>query len=144
MPLSKLPIPNPNNFKFEVKQSPIEGQGLFAASIIPARRKLGELTGELITLREARKRTRGAADHIFIVEFGDNWALDSTRSDNYFKFMNHSCTPNAFMRLSRGRVEFYALRRILPGEELTCDYGETHHDGKLECRCRSAGCRKYL
>ena len=144
MPLSKTPIPNPNNFNFEVKRSQIEGRGLFADSTIPARKKLGELTGELITLREARKRARSTANHIFIVEFGDNRALDSTRSDNYFKFMNHSCTPNAFMRLSRGRVEFYSLRQILPGEELTCDYGETHHDGKLECRCRSARCRTYL
>jgi SET domain-containing protein len=41
-------------------------------------------------------------------------------------------------------VEFYSLRPIKAGEELTCDYGETHHDGRLPCRCGSVRCRGAL
>lgn len=41
-------------------------------------------------------------------------------------------------------AEFYALRVIEVGEELTVDYGETHHDGKLACRCSAPGCRGAL
>ena len=130
-------------FNFRVARSRIQGLGLFAASPLPARRKLGELGGELITEREARRRAR-VSDCIMIVEFGDGFALDATRSESPFKHVNHSCEPNAFMRVCRGRVEFYALRRVEPGEELTCDYGETHHDGKLPCRCGSARCRGRL
>jgi SET domain-containing protein len=37
-------------------------------------------------------------------------------------------------------VEFYALRDIEPGEEITVNYGETHHDGQLACRCGAPGC----
>jgi SET domain-containing protein len=42
------------------------------------------------------------------------------------------------------RVEFFTLRLIKKEEELTCNYGETHHDGKLKCRCGAIGCKGYL
>lgn len=110
---------------------------------MPARRKLGELGGELISLREARRRAR-ATDCIMIVEFDDGRALDASRLGTDFRYINHSCSPNTFMRLFGHHVEFYALRPIAPGEELTCDYGETHHEGKLRCRCGSPNCRGRL
>jgi SET domain-containing protein len=50
------------------------------------------------------------------------------------RYTNHSCRPNARLSIERGRVEFYALREIAPGEEITVDYGETHHQGTLACR----------
>ena len=132
-----------DNFNFEVRRSRIQGRGLFALANLPARRKLGELGGELITEREARRRARGR-ESVMIVEFGDGTALDASRLGSHFKYVNHSCEPNAYMRLCRGRVEFYALREIATGEEVTCDYGETHHDGRLPCRCGSARCRGAL
>ena len=56
------------------------------------------------------------------------------------RFTNHSCAPNAFLRIARGRVEVYALRDVAAGEELTADYGESHHAGRLACRCGASGC----
>ncbi|HEX8721653.1 MAG TPA: SET domain-containing protein [Pyrinomonadaceae bacterium] len=128
---------------FKVKRSRIAGRGLFAAADLPARRKLGELGGELISEREARRRARGS-ECVMIVELGDGRALDATRLGSDFRYVNHSCDPNAYMRVCRGRVEFYSLRHIGAGEELTCDYGETHHDGTLPCRCGSPKCRGLL
>ena len=133
-----------DTFNFKVKRSPIQGHGLFALSAVPARRKLGELGGELITQREARRRARAVGESIKIVEFEDGTALDATRLGGPFGYVNHSCEPNAFMRRHRGRVEFYALRRVEAGEELTCDYGEAHHAGRLACRCGSRRCRGRL
>ncbi|MDQ3650110.1 MAG: SET domain-containing protein [Acidobacteriota bacterium] len=132
-----------NAFNFQVKRSRIQGRGLYALSSIPARRKLGELGGELITRREARRRARHA-QCIMIVETGEMTAVDASRGGNDFRYVNHSCSPNTFMRICWGRIEFYALRRIKPGEELTCDYGETHHDGALACRCHSLDCRGHI
>jgi uncharacterized protein len=129
---------------FQVKRSRIQGRGLFALAAVPARRKLGELGGERISKREARRRARAAGESIKIVEFVDGTALDATRRGGPFGYVNHSCEPNAFMRRHRGRVEFYALRPIEAGEEVTCDYGETHHDGRLPCRCGSQRCRGRL
>lgn len=132
-----------DTFKFKVGRSHIQGRGLFALTNLPARRKLGELGGERITQREARRRARGASC-VMIVEFGDGMALDASRLGGPFSYVNHSCEPNVYMRLYRGHVEFYSLRPIEAGEELTCDYGETHHDGRLPCRCGSAKCRGRL
>lgn len=127
----------------EVKASRIHGKGLFARRPLAARRKIGELSGELIPHGEARRRAAGASV-VAIVEFDDGTALDASRSANPFRYVNHSCAPNAFIRLYRRRVEFYALRAIAPGEELTCDYGETHHEGRLPCRCLDPSCRRML
>jgi SET domain-containing protein len=60
------------------------------------------------------------------------------------RFTNHSCQPNARLCLDNGRVEFFALRAIDSGEELTVDYGQTHHQGKLTCRCGAPDCRGAL
>ncbi len=132
-----------DTFSFKVRRSRIQGRGLFALSAVPARRKLGELGGERIPLHEARKRA-AATDCIMIVEFGDGTALDATHAGSNFRYVNHSCEPNSFMRLYKGHVEFYALRPIEAGEEVTCDYGETHHEGALPCRCGSAKCKGRL
>jgi SET domain-containing protein len=44
------------------------------------------------------------------------------------------------LRIIQGRVELYALRDLIAGEEITIDYGETHHEGRLRCRCGTPGC----
>jgi len=127
----------------QVRPSPIDSRGVFATARLPARRKIGEMAGERISVREARRRARGRR-RIAIVEFEDGTAIDGTVAGNAFRYVNHSCEPNTYIRRSRGRVEFWTLRDIEPGEEITCDYGETQHDGALRCRCGSARCRGYL
>ena len=127
-------------YAVKVTVSPIHGRGVFADEKIPARRKIGEMTGAIITVREARRRAkqRGA---IALVEFSDGWAVDGFDHGNAFARINHSCTPNAWMRVYGHHVEFYARRVIRVGEEITCDYVESHHDGKLRCRCGAKRCR---
>jgi SET domain-containing protein len=131
------------NFHFCVAESRIDGQGLFASAAIPARRKLGEFTGQVISQARARRRARGQ-HRIAIVELNDGRAIDASRGGNDFRYINHSCSPNAYIRISNGRVEFYSRRTIRAGEEITCDYGETHHEGKLRCQCGSKNCRGSL
>jgi SET domain-containing protein len=48
------------------------------------------------------------------------------------------------MRIRSGRIELYAMRDIAPGEELTVNYGQTHHEGRLACRCGAARCSGRL
>ncbi len=127
----------------EVRKSPIDGKGVFARAPIPARRKIGEYAGEVISISEARRRARGRR-RIAIVEIDDGYAFDGRVRGNALSYMNHSCSPNTFMRIYRGHVEFYSLRRVSRGEELTCRYGETHHNGKLRCKCGSESCRGAL
>ncbi|MBC8058699.1 MAG: SET domain-containing protein-lysine N-methyltransferase [Rhizobiales bacterium] len=130
---------DPQKYAVDVKPSAIDGQGAFAAEAIPARRKIGEIRGEPVSVREARRRAKGVA-RIMVVELSDTRAIDASRSTDPLRFTNHSCRPNAVLRIRQGRVEFYAMRDVQVGEEITANYGETHHEGKLRCRCGAPGC----
>lgn len=130
---------DPQKFAVAVRPSRIDGRGAFAAEPIPARRKIGEIRGESISVREARRRAK-TVERIMIVEVSERRAIDAAHSADPLRFTNHSCQPNAVLRIRQGRVEFYAMRDIAPGEEITCDYGETHHEGRLACRCGAPGC----
>lgn len=102
--------------------------------------------GEIISFREARRRVKLQPHNtLYMVEFdNDPIALDASINGNELRFINHSCDPNTFMRRAYQKVEFYSRRPIKKGEELTCDYGETHHDGKLSCRCGATKCRGFI
>ncbi len=130
---------DPQKYAVDVKPSRIDGRGAFAAEAVPARRKIGEIRGEAISVREARRRAKGQR-RIMIVELSETRAIDASRSADPLRFTNHSCRPNAVLRIRQGRVEFYAMRDIAPGEEITANYGETHHEGRLACRCGAPGC----
>jgi SET domain-containing protein len=144
-PNQRLASVRPAYQKFEVvvQPSPIDGQGAFAAEAVPARLKIGEIRGESISVAQARIRAT-RAERIMIVELSDRKAIDFSRSPDPMRYTNHSCRPNARLCIRQGRVEFYALHAIAAGEEITVDYGETHHDGKLPCRCGVPGCRGNL
>jgi SET domain-containing protein len=130
-------------YRVDVHASAIDGQGVFAAEAIPARRKIGEIRGESVTVEEARIRAT-RAERIMIVELSPKKAIDFSRSTDPMRFTNHSCQPNARLVIANGRVEFFSLRPIAAGAEITVDYGETHHEGQLPCRCGAPGCRGAL
>jgi uncharacterized protein len=126
-----------------VRKSTIQGKGLFTDQKLRRRRKIGELTGKLVSVREARRRAK-QMKRIAIVELSTTKAIDASRSNSPFRYVNHCCDPNVFIRIAHGRVEFYTLKDIPAGTELTCDYGESHHEGRLPCRCGSSKCKKFI
>jgi len=130
-------------FAVHVAPSHIDGQGAFADEAIPPRLKIGEIRGESISVAEARIRAT-RHERIMIVELSEKKAIDFSKSSDPMRYTNHSCRPNARLVIRNGRVEFYAVRAIAPGEEITVDYGETHHEGRLACRCGAPGCRGAL
>ena len=135
--------PTYQKYEVAVRRSPIDGFGVFAAEDIPAQRKIGEIRGESISVSEARRRAEGR-ERIMIVEISTKKAIDASASQDPMRFTNHACTPNARLTIRDGRIEFYALRPITPGEEITVNYGETHHNGTLACRCGAPGCVGWL
>ena len=140
-PAPAAPTGRPDYQKYDVvnRKSGIDGFGAFAAEVIPAHRKIGEIRGESISIAEARRRAAGLA-RIMIVEVSARKAIDASKSADPMRFTNHSCQPNARLQIRDGRIEFYALRAIAPGEEITVNYGETHHEGTLACRCGAPNC----
>ena len=126
-------------FDVIVRRSEIDGHGVFAAEMIPPRLKIGEIRGEAISITEARRRASGLR-RIMIVEVSSRTAIDASKSTDPMRFTNHSCQANARLAIVAGRIEFFSLRAIEPGEEITVNYGETHHEGKLRCRCGAPNC----
>jgi len=126
-------------YAVDMHPSRIDGTGAFAAEPVPARRKIGEIRGESISVADARIRAT-RHERIMIVELSAKRAIDFSKSADPMRFTNHSCQPNARLCIRAGRVEFYALRDIAPGEEITVNYGETHHEGRLACRCGAPNC----
>jgi uncharacterized protein len=130
---------DPQKFAVTVGPSAIDGQGVFAAEAIPAKRKIGEVRGEPVSVQEAQRRSRGQS-RIMMIAVSERRAIDASQSNDALRFINHSCRPNAVLKLNQGRVEFHAMRDIAAGEEITVRYGETHHLGRLRCRCGVEGC----
>ncbi|MET0626769.1 MAG: SET domain-containing protein-lysine N-methyltransferase [Pyrinomonadaceae bacterium] len=127
-----------------VKKSNIYGKGCFALAHFPARKKIATYAGELVKGErkiEARlRRLARDSEAIKIIRIDENTAVDGAVGGDATAFINHSCDPNAFMRIVPGlKVVIFARRDIQPGEELTIDYRDPYHPEV--CNCGAANCR---
>ena len=123
-----------------IQKSRINGRGCFATIPFKRGRKIAEYTGERISDLEAQKRARNRRV-LRICDIDGRFSLDGARGGNGTHYINHSCQPNAYMRTLHGHVLFFALRDILPGEEITIDYEQTLHPNSKRCFCGAANCR---
>jgi hypothetical protein len=76
------------------------------------------------------------------IDLGESYDLEQLLDRYYWRFMNHSCQPNAAIH---GR-SVIALRPICPWEEITFDYNTTEYEiaEPFHCRCESIDCRKII
>jgi len=126
-------------YGLEIRHSAIEGKGCFAARRFRRREKIAEYTGERISNAEANRRAHRR--RLRICAINDRWSLDGSRGGNGTHYINHSCQPNAFMKILYNHILFIALREIEPGEEITIDYETTLHSDRKRCGCGAEGCR---
>jgi SET domain-containing protein len=122
-----------------IKKSQIHGKGCFATRSFARRHKIAEYAGEKISNAEARRRAHRKT--LRICEVNNRWSLDGSRGGNGTHYINHSCTPNAFMQILYNHILFIALRDIDAGEEITIDYETTLHPDDKRCICRATTCR---
>jgi SET domain-containing protein len=122
-----------------IKESPINGKGCFATLRFRRGKKIADYTGELITNAEANRRANRRL--LRICAINSSWSLDGSLGGNGTHYINHSCEPNSYMKILYGHIQFYALRDIRPGEEITIDYESTLHSDRKRCYCGAAKCR---
>lgn len=123
----------------EIRRSHIQGSGCFSSAHFRRWHKIAEYTGERITTAEAKRRAKRR--RLRICAINNRWSLDGSRGGNGTHYINHSCEPNAFMKISYNHILFIALRDIAPGEEITIDYESTLHSNKKRCTCGAPSCR---
>jgi SET domain-containing protein len=124
----------------EVRETGKYGKGCFALAHFPARKKIALFSGEVVRGSrriEARLRKQEA---IKIIRLAEDYAIDGAVGGDATAYINHSCSPNAFMRVVPGdKIAFFAVRDIQPGEEITMDYRDPYHPE--ECKCGAENCR---
>jgi SET domain-containing protein len=131
----------PENFR--IAPSPIHGQGGFATGLLRQGARVTEYLGERITKAESLRRCQ--AQNWFIFGLDDEFDLDGNVAWNPARFLNHSCAPNCEAVCEEGRVWIVALRDILPGEEITFNYGFDLLDyDEHPCRCGATECVGYI
>jgi hypothetical protein len=123
----------------EIAPSDIEGKGCFATMGFRKNRKIAEYAGEKISNAEANRRA--SRRRLRICALNNRWSLDGSRGGNGTHYINHSCEPNAFMKILYNHILFIALRDIAPGEEITIDYESTLHSDTKRCACGARRCR---
>ncbi len=126
--------------KTVVRESPIQGRGLFAAAPIAA--------GEVVAVKGGHIFDRATLARIAPelgpaeIQIGEDLFIgpvETSDREGSMIFSNHSCEPNIGVR---GQIVFAALRDIALGEELTHDWAMTDDDeGRMDCRCGAAACR---
>jgi hypothetical protein len=116
------------------------GLGLFATMSIRKHALIVEYSGPRIPTSEAHARERaGRSKYMF--ELGKRWSVDGGGRDNIGRYANHACRPTAESVVIRGKVFLKAIRRILPGEEITYDYGPEYLKLFFAKGCKCATCR---
>lgn len=133
---------NPN---IEVKESPIEGKGLFTKVDIKKGEHIWISKGAEPVEEKIYTPEEFKVFQQWCIENGKKWdavslpdgmvrAAVADRDNHPENYGNHSCEPN----LSRDLI---ALRDIKAGEELTCDYTQfSDKNWSMKCHCSAKQC----
>jgi SET domain-containing protein len=115
----------------EVRDSDIEGKGLFSLLELPLDTKIMVIEGEVIDEEECLKREY-EENNVYI--FWNDFNYIDTANSSKLKYLNHSCNPNCYVA-SRNSESLYLVsaKNISAGEELTIDYG--YEEIYENCKC---------
>jgi uncharacterized protein len=135
----------------ELRESPIQGRGLFALRRIRRGTRIMEYLGERISPEEADARYDDDAvdrPHTFLFTVSKRVVIDGAVHGNDARYINHSCDPNCEAIIEDQRIFIDAIRTIQPGDEITFDYHlvrpgpwEPVWTERYACRCGAASCR---
>ncbi|KAF2284175.1 hypothetical protein GH714_019779 [Hevea brasiliensis] len=129
------------------------GWGLLADEDIKAGRFIIEYCGEVISWKEARRRSQAYENQglkdAFIISLNSSESIDATKKGSLARFINHSCQPNCETRkwnvLGEIRVGIFAKQDISIGTELAYDYNfEWYGGAKVRCLCGATSCSGFL
>jgi hypothetical protein len=110
------------------------GRGVFATGTISDGSVIMKYSGPLLKYEQTPPQT-------LALQIGpDLYIGESGEADD---FVNHSCDPNAGMKIDGTNVRLIAIRDIAIGEQITFDYSTTmdEDDFEFDCLCGSPACR---
>lgn len=139
------------------RQSPIHGNGVFAAQDLAKGTRVIEYRGRRLTHSQANRMYANDVDsgHTFLFTLNEKYLIDGGDGGNDARWINHGCAPNCQAWVieskqgdkSRDRIVIETRRAIRKGEELTYDYGitlEQRQTPRLKkiwaCKCGAKKC----
>jgi|ERR1700722_2929173 len=129
---------------FTVKESPGKGRGLFSSKEFHANEILIKFQGTKLLKQDIPDFAGPIAACLLQIE--SDLYLDLQGEPSYF--INHSCNPNCYIKVSTGHVFLISYIPIRIGDELTFDYSttssESHDTWSMPCKCSIFGCRKVI
>lgn len=124
-----------------IDKSQIIGKGLFSKCFIKKGQQIGIIKGPRTVVKKfVGPMIKKSLDWIGCGRY--TWIVTD---DSIFRFINHSCDPNAYII---GARTVRAARDIPAGTEITMDYSLTEADPDYllpnVCTCKSHDCRKLI
>jgi len=123
----------------EVRETSINGRGVFAKTHIGANEVIAEFDGTICD-EDYPGWDDDFENHLVQFEPG-RWR----DSNGIARLLNHSCEPNCGIK---DLFRIVAMRDIEPGEELFWDYDMSEDNCKygweMQCSCGTASCRKII
>lgn len=127
-----------------VAPSRIHGKGVLTTRKIGEGELLIVWGGEILTQRDINEG-RGRRHTVVAIDEGLFLSAPATQELSIDDYMNHSCSPNAWMR---DAISLEAACEIVPGEEITADYAiwldDPDYVMKNPCNCGAAWCRSLI
>ncbi|GKT14295.1 hypothetical protein ADUPG1_004027, partial [Aduncisulcus paluster] len=110
-------------YPYEVKPSEIQGMGVFATRLIMPNEPIGEYWGTKVPagVAGASLATRGH----YCITVRDGLVIDAADVMCPMKYVNHSCSPNAFVQVVGDGFIYRAKTPIKCGSEITIDYAHS-------------------
>ena len=108
-----------------------------------------EVVGEEISHEIAQQRDSTNQDHIYKFRLDEERVIDTSFKGGSGRFLNHSCSPNAFARVVDINSEENEIQRkflifstnYIPKEtEITIDYRLVQNQHGIPCHCGSTNC----
>jgi len=124
--------------KVIVKNSPIHGRGVYATRNIPKEGVVLKIDDSQVVADDSRLTKKQ-------LEFDCDYLANrkTILMQPPEKYINHSCSPNTYVKTIKGIRQVIAWRNILKGEEITYDYSiNGDNEGTFICKCGSYRCRK--
>ena len=142
----------PIDQRLAARRSHIHGWGLFTKVDIAENDPVVEYMGEIIRqpvadIREKQYEISGE-DSCYMFRLDRTRVIDSTGIGCMARFMNHSCSSNAYVKIisvdtdagQEKKIVVFANRDISASEEITYDYKFDVEDGSLKCTCGAPNC----
>jgi hypothetical protein len=112
------------------------GKGVFTKELIPQNYPVLEFKGDIVSLDQVSNLD------LYLPLDKNKFLSPSGLIDD---FVNHSCSPNCYVKIIHNRAFLYSIHPIMTNTQITFDYSAiTIVNNEFQCQCNSFNCRKVI